>query len=68
MGGRLFSHPVKRTRTTVTYLAVAVLGTDDERKAYRRAVNKQRAQVRSTESSPVRYNAFDPGLQLWVAA
>ncbi|WAL63182.1 oxygenase MpaB family protein [Amycolatopsis cynarae] len=66
--GRLFDHPVKRTRTTLTYLAVAVLGTDEERKAYRKAVNKQHAQVRSTASSPVRYNAFDPELQLWVAA
>ncbi|TVT22627.1 DUF2236 domain-containing protein [Amycolatopsis rhizosphaerae] len=66
--GRLFGHPVKRTRTTLTYLAVAVLGTDEERKAYRKAVNRQHAQVRSTASSPVRYNAFDPELQLWVAA
>jgi uncharacterized protein (DUF2236 family) len=66
--GRLFRHPVKRTRTTLTYLAVALLGTDGERKAYRRAVTRQHVQVRSTESSPVRYNAMDPALQLWVAA
>lgn len=66
--GNLFKRPVKRTRTTVTYLAVALLGTDEERKAYRRAVNKQHAQVRSTDRSPVSYNAFDPELQLWVAA
>lgn len=66
--GRLFDHPVKRTRTTLTYLAVATMGTDEERKAYRRAVSKQHAQVRSTESSPVKYNALDPALQLWVAA
>ncbi|MEB3369021.1 oxygenase MpaB family protein [Saccharopolyspora mangrovi] len=66
--GNLFKRPVKRTRTTVTYLAVALLGTDEERAAFRRAVNKQHAQVRSTERSPVRYNAFDPELQLWVAA
>jgi len=66
--GRLHDHPVKRTRTTLTYLAVAVLGSDEERKAYRRAVNRQHAQVRSTGSSPVPYNAMDPELQLWVAA
>ncbi|MEU3269717.1 oxygenase MpaB family protein [Saccharomonospora sp. NPDC006951] len=66
--GNVFRHPVKRTRTTLTYLAVAMLGTDEERAAYRRAVTKQHVQVRSTESSPVSYNAMDPGLQLWVAA
>jgi uncharacterized protein (DUF2236 family) len=66
--GRLFDHPVKRTRTTLTYLAVAVLGTDEERAAYRRAVNKVHAQVYSTEASPVEYQAMDPDLQLWVAA
>ncbi|AIJ24369.1 oxygenase MpaB family protein [Amycolatopsis methanolica] len=66
--GNLFKHPIKRSRTTVTYLAVAALGTDEERKAYRKAVNASHAQVRSTPSSPVSYNAFDPKLQLWVAA
>lgn len=66
--GRLFDHPVKRTRTTLTYLAVAVLGTDAERAAYRRAVNAIHAQVYSTEDSPVQYSALDPDLQLWVAA
>ncbi|SFQ15644.1 oxygenase MpaB family protein [Amycolatopsis rubida] len=66
--GNLFKHPLKRTRTTVTYLAVAVLGTDADRAAYRRAVNSVHAHVVSTESSPVRYRAFDRELQLWVAA
>lgn len=66
--GNLFKHPVKRTRTTITYLSVATLGTPEEKAAYRRQVNRSHAQVRSTESSPVRYNAFDPELQLWVAA
>ncbi|TDD06506.1 DUF2236 domain-containing protein [Saccharopolyspora terrae] len=66
--GNLFKRPVKRTRTTITYIAVATLGTDEERRAYRRAVNAQHARVRSTERSPVSYNAFDPELQLWVAA
>lgn len=66
--GNLFRHPWKRARTTFTYLAVATTGSDEERAAYRDAVNRQHAQVRSGESSPVRYNAFDPELQLWVAA
>ncbi|WP_040750369.1 oxygenase MpaB family protein [Nocardia transvalensis] len=66
--GKIFVHPIKRTRTTLTYLAVAMLGSDDERAAYREAVNRSHRPVRSTESSPVKYNAFDPKLQLWVAA
>nr|WP_253826396.1 oxygenase MpaB family protein [Prauserella aidingensis] len=66
--GNVYKRPFKRGRTTLTYLAVAMLGTDEERRAYRRAVNKQHAQVRSDASSPVEYNAFDPELQLWVAA
>ena len=64
--GRLDKHPVKRTRTTLTYLAVALLGTDEERKIMRREVNRAHRQVRSKE--PVPYNAFDPELQMWVAA
>lgn len=35
---------------------------------YREAVNAAHAQVRSGPQSPVRYNAFDPQLQLWVAS
>jgi uncharacterized protein (DUF2236 family) len=66
--GRLERHPVKRTRTTLAYLAVATMGTDEERRLYRRAVDRSHAQVRSTDSSPVRYHAFDQDLQLWVAA
>ncbi|MGQ4616400.1 oxygenase MpaB family protein [Nocardia sp. R7R-8] len=66
--GNVMLHPVKRLRTTLTYLAVAMLGTDEERAAYRAAVDVSHRRVHSTGSSPVRYNAFDPGLQLWVAA
>ncbi|GAA5088354.1 oxygenase MpaB family protein [Nocardia iowensis] len=66
--GKVMLHPVKRLRTTVTYLAVAMLGTDAEREDYREAVNRSHRPVRSTSASPVRYNAFDPNLQLWVAA
>ncbi len=66
--GKVMLHPLKRTRTTLTYLAVAMLGTEEERSAYRAAVDRQHHAVRSTPDSPVRYNAFDPRLQLWVAA
>ena len=66
--GQTFRHPIKRTRTTLTYLAVAGIGTEQERAAYRRAVNTAHVQVRSDPDSPVQYNAFDPDLQLWVAA
>lgn len=66
--GQVTRHPVRRFRTTFTYLAVALLGTDDERARYRDAVNSVHRFVRSGADSPVRYNAFDPDLQLWVAA
>jgi uncharacterized protein (DUF2236 family) len=66
--GRVDLHPIKRARTTFTYLAVAGRGSDEQKAAFRRAVNKAHAQVYSTEESPVKYNAFDKDLQLWVAA
>jgi uncharacterized protein (DUF2236 family) len=66
--GRVDRHPVKRARTTFTYLAVAGRGTDQQKAAFRRAVNTAHAQVRSTPESPVQYNAFDKDLQMWVAA
>ena len=66
--GRVDLHPIKRARTTFTYLAVAMAGTDTQKAAFRRAVNRAHAQVYSTPDSPVEYNAFDPDLQLWVAA
>lgn len=66
--GRVDKRPFKRGKTTLTYLAVAVFGTDEDRAAYREAVNGAHRQVRSSADSPVKYNAFDPELQLWVAA
>ncbi|WP_051194254.1 oxygenase MpaB family protein [Nocardia jiangxiensis] len=66
--GRFDLHPRKRGRTTLTYLAVAMLGTDEDRAIYRAAVNTSHRQVRSDADSPVAYNAFHPELQLWVAA
>ncbi len=66
--GRVDRHPIKRARTTFTYIAVAINGTEEQKAAYRRAVNRAHAQVYSLPDSPVSYNAFDPDLQLWVAA
>ncbi|MBO0866437.1 MAG: DUF2236 domain-containing protein [Mycobacterium sp.] len=66
--GRVDRHPIKRARTTFTYLAVAMAGSDTQKAAFRRAVNRAHAEVYSTADSPVEYNAFDPELQLWVAA
>lgn len=65
--GSIHKHPVKRTRTTLTYLAVALTGTTEEKRAYRQAVNGAHAQVYSTAESPVKYHAMDPNLQHWVA-
>lgn len=65
--GSLYKHPVRRTRTTFTYLAVALLGTDADRVRYREAVDAIHRMVRSGPASPVKYNGFDRDLQLWVA-
>lgn len=66
--GRIDRHPVKRARTTFTYLAVSTGGTDAQKLAFRRAVNGAHKQVYSTEESPVKYHAFDKDLQMWVGA
>lgn len=66
--GSVLKHPFKRARTTATYLAVSMVGTTEERLAYRQAVNRAHAHVHSTAESPVKYNAFSADLQLWVAA
>ena len=66
--GRIDRHPIKRARTTLTYLAVATRGTDEQKAAFRKAVNGAHAQVYSTDESPVKYNAFNKDLQLWVGA
>ncbi|BBZ13378.1 oxygenase MpaB family protein [Mycobacterium branderi] len=66
--GNVYNHPFKRARTTGTYLAVATIGTEQDRELIRAAVDTAHRQVRSRPSSPVSYNAFDPRLQMWVAA
>ncbi|MHB2028378.1 MAG: oxygenase MpaB family protein [Acidimicrobiales bacterium] len=66
--GSLYHHPFKRTRTTLGYVMISIFGDDVERAALRHEVNRQHRLVRSNEQSPITYNAFDPELQLWVAA
>jgi len=66
--GQATRHPIKRFRTTIGYLGVAMLGNHEQRLAYRQAINTQHRQVRSTADSPVKYNAFNRDLQLWVAS
>ena len=66
--GNVFKHPMKRLRTTLSYLAVATLGTQEEIDAYREAVNEVHRFVRSKPGAEVKFNAFSKELQLWVAA
>lgn len=66
--GSLRKHPLKRTRTTLAYIVVALFGTEHERSVLRGEVNAQHRLVRSDDESAVAYNALNPELQLWVAA
>lgn len=66
--GNLLKHPWKRARTTFQYLAVATFGNAEDRAAFRAAVDGAHRQVKSAPDSPVRYNAFDRDLQMWVEA
>lgn len=66
--GSLMKHPWKRARTTFSYLAVAILGSPEDRAAFRDAVDAAHREVRSGPESPVKYSGFDRDLQMWVAA
>jgi len=66
--GNVMLHPWKRLRTTMSYLVVALFGSEEDVDRYRQAVNRSHVPVHSGPDSPVKYNAFDPELQLWVAA
>lgn len=66
--GAATKRPFKRGRTTFTYLAVALLGDEADRTAFRKEVNRQHAQVVSRPGEQVQYRAMDPRLQTWVAA
>lgn len=64
--GSLYRHPIKRTRTTLAFIVIALFGTEEERQRMRAEVNRQHRSVHS--SGDVAYDAFDPDLQRWVAA
>ncbi len=66
--GALFRHPMKRTRTTLAYVMIALLGSDHERGVLRSEIARQHRRVRSPHDAEVQYDASDPELQRWVAA
>ena len=66
--GNVYKRPLKRARTTFQYLAVATIGTDEDKRLYREAVDRVHKLVHSTPESRVKYSAMDPKLQMWVAA
>ncbi|MGH1549357.1 oxygenase MpaB family protein [Leifsonia poae] len=53
---------------TMVYLTASMFGTPDELRAIRRIVNRAHAPVRGGGANGAAYNAYDPDLQLWVAA
>lgn len=55
--------PLDRLRTTLSYVYVMGLGTEEERKQIARMVNRAHVPIKGEG-----YTAFDPELQLWVAA
>lgn len=65
--GSAVKHPIKRSRTTGTFLAVALLGDERDRAYVHRELQRIHALVYSTEQSPIHYHANDSRLQLWVA-
>src|SRR3546814_6471812 len=66
--GALYEHPVKRARTTFSYVAIALFGTDEEREALGKAITDVHRHVRNLPGEEVRYTELDPKLQLGVAA
>ncbi|MDL9938848.1 oxygenase MpaB family protein [Gordonia sp. ABSL1-1] len=61
-------YPIKRTRTTTQFLALALVGTDHDRDLMRSEIQRVHRAVVSTADSPVRYSGNSPELQKWVAA
>lgn len=60
---KALTDPIARFRNTSAYIYLVAFGTDDERRDVVRFVNRAHAPVRADG-----YNAFDPKLQLWIAA
>ncbi|GGE82850.1 hypothetical protein GCM10011313_01590 [Mycetocola zhadangensis] len=63
------SRPLDRLHSTLTYVYAQAFGTDADKRAVTRRVNRAHAPVsaEATLDAPG-YSAFDPALQLWVAA
>ena len=58
-----------RLHATMTFMCAAVFATPEEFTVVRRRVNRAHAPVRADAAgSAPAYNAYDPRLQLWVAA
>lgn len=66
--GQVHRHPVKRLRTTTAFLVITLFGTPEERRSLRAEINRVHTAVHSEPGDEVAYDAFDPQLQLWVAA
>lgn len=60
--------PLSRLHGTMTYLYAIVFGTPAEVAHVRRVVGRAHRPVHDGDGASVRYDAFDPALQLWVAA
>ncbi|MEO9181360.1 MAG: oxygenase MpaB family protein [Acidimicrobiales bacterium] len=66
--GALTKHPVKRTRTSLGYILIALFGTEQERGVFRSQVNAQHRRANEGRDGVIDFNTFDAELQLWVAA
>lgn len=66
--GSLMKHPVKRTRTTLAYIMIALFGTELERNVIRSQVNGQHRRANDGNVGAKEFDTFDRELQLWVAA
>lgn len=63
--------PMRRLHGTLTYIYALTNGTQEQRDLVKRRVNAAHGPVRSgpaADGSHPAYSAFDPHLQLWVAA
>lgn len=66
--GALATHPVKRTRTTLAYIMVALFGTEHERSVISSQVSAQHQRANEGNEGTIAFDTFNPELQRWVAA
>ncbi|WP_457946563.1 oxygenase MpaB family protein [Pseudarthrobacter sp. alpha12b] len=63
------AHPLDRLNSTLTYVYAITYGSEEQANEVRRRVNRAHAPVRRAANQTSNgYSAFDPNLQLWVAA